>query len=741
MRRPDTNKFAAIFIVIFIIFRIGLNAQTISNETKKLIDEYNANVEKFKQENNISQQANYLNKIAYIYWENENYSNAIDYFKLSLELNKQSNNLNGIKSLYYNIGLICSDLEDFKKAYENFHEGLSYARKQNQKEGIYDGLINESGSLKKLNRSSEAIPNLDEALKIAQELNNLKLVRTCYGMLAENYEALGNSEKTIYYYDLFASVDKHLKAEQIKEVEAKSKEEVQKAHQSKNLTEQELSEKENQLEETQESLKKSEALSEQQQLELDLKEITIREKEAQLKNERLIRFGFTAIFIIILLFSLLLIRQIQAKNKANKALEIKNQQISEQSKEIAAQRDLANKQKQNITDSIEYAKRIQTALLPPASFLRRSLPEHFILFKPRDIVSGDFYWMMNKDSKVIIAAADCTGHGVPGAFMSMLGTAFLNEIVNKIVENKHVQSLQANEILNQLRTYIIESLHQTGRTDEAKDGIDIALCIIDYDTKQIQFSGAHNPLYHITNNELKIYKGDPMPASIHQNSEIPFTNHEIEAKEGDIIYLFSDGYNDQIGGPRNRKFMSRSFQELLLKIYQKPLDIQHQILDNTIEEWKGKNIQIDDILVIGLKIEFSNIVHRTTSQKYNWNNKTILIAEDTDINYIFLVEALKNTGVQILRAKDGEETVQIVESGKKIDLILMDINMPKLDGFEATRKIRLIHKDMPIIAQTALNIDEAKEKSEKAGCNDFILKPIRLKLFLSTLESYLTGNK
>ncbi|OFX85283.1 MAG: hypothetical protein A2W99_15060 [Bacteroidetes bacterium GWF2_33_16] len=733
-----------VFRIVIILFFLGYSnlskAQDISQETNALIENYKKQAEDFKLQNNATQQASYLNKIAYLYWESGVYKEAAQYFKESLELNKQSNNLNGIKSILFNIGLIYTDMEDYKKAYDSFHEGLSYARNLKQKDGIYTGLINEAGALKQLGKNNEAIKDLDEALLIAKELNNLKLIRTCYGMLAENYETLGNSEKTMEYYNLFASIDKHIKSEQIKDIETKSKVEVQKATQAKTLSEQQLSEKVSELEEAQESLKKTEEISKQQQLELDLKELAIREKEAQLRNERIIRFSFTAIAIIILLFSLVLIRQIQAKKKANNELAAKNLHIQVQSDEIAAQRDLANKQKQNITDSIEYAKRIQTALLPPAGFLRRSLPEHFILFKPRDIVSGDFYWLMNKDSKIIIAAADCTGHGVPGAFMSMLGTAFMNEIVNKIVENKHVYSLQANEILNQLRTYIIESLHQTGRSDEAKDGIDLALCIIDYDTKQVQFSGARNPLYHITNGELKIYKGDPMPASIHQYADIPFTNHEINVTEGDVIYLFTDGYPDQIGGPKYRKFMSRTFQELLLKIHQKPMDIQHQILDKTIEDWKGNYMQIDDMLVIGLKLEFDKVVRSSSAQKYNWGEKTLLIADDTDINYIFLVEALKNTGAQTIRAKNGQEAVDIVKSGQQIDLVLMDINMPLLNGFEATSVIKSINKNIPVIAQTALSIEDAKEKASKAGCDDYILKPIRLKSFLSLIESYLTKN-
>ncbi|MGE0079655.1 MAG: response regulator [Bacteroidales bacterium] len=733
-------KTAVVFrIALILLFAISnlSKAQNINQETTVLLEEYKNKANEFKSANNPTQQASYLNKIAYLYWENNAYTEAINYFKESLLINKQANNHNGTKAILYNIGLIYSDLEDYKKAYDNFHEGLTYARKLNQKEGIYAGLINEAGALKNLSKNTEAIKAVDEALLLAQELNDLKLIRTSYGMLAENYEALGNAEKAMEYYALFASVDKHIKSEQIKDIESKSKEEIQRATQAKSASDKQLSEKVSELEETQESLKKTEELTKQQQLELDLKELTIREKENQLKSERIIRFSFAAIALIILLFSLVLIRQIRSKNKINAELAAKNKQIQDQSLEIAAQRDLANKQKQNMTDSIEYAKRIQTALLPPAGFLRRSLPEHFILYKPRDIVSGDFYWLMNKDSKIIIAAADCTGHGVPGAFMSMLGTAFLNEIVNKIVENKHVYSLQANEILNQLRTYIIESLHQTGRTDETKDGIDIALCILDYDTKQLQFAGAHSPLYHITQGELKIYKGDPMPASIHQNAEISFTNNEITVSEGDVIYLFTDGYHDQIGGPRKRKFMSRAFQELLLKIHQKPMDAQKQILDETIEDWKGSVMQIDDMLVIGLKLEFDKVIKHSSSQHYNWNDKTILIADDIDINYIFLVEALKNTGAQTVRAKNGQEAIDIVKSGKQIDLILMDINMPLLNGFETTTIIKSINKNIPVIAQTAMNMEDAREKSQQAGCDDYILKPIRLKAFLSMLESYL----
>ena len=724
------------FIIISILVFGSTIAQNADSTILNKISVYKTEVEKYKASNNTIQQANFLNKIAYLYWENGIYDEAVNYFTESLEINKSNKNLNGVKSIYYNIGLIYSDIENYQLALSNFEDGLKIARRLNQKESIYSGLINKASSLKNLGQNSQAISVLNDALNYAKELNNLKLIRTCYGMLAENYEIEGDSENTMKYFDLFVSVDKHIKMEQIKEIEKRSEEIVQSAQSDKLKVEQALSEKSEKLIETQQTLKATEEITQQQELDLELKELTIREKETQLKNEKIIRYGISFIFVVILLFSILLFRQFKEKKKANKKLEKQNEQIKKQKTEIESQRDLANQQKKDITDSIEYAKRIQTALLPPQSFIKRNLPEHFILFKPRDIVSGDFYWMMNKDDKIIIAAADCTGHGVPGAFMSMLGTAFLNEIVTKIIENKHIYSLQANEILNQLRNYIIESLHQTGAPNESKDGIDMALCIIDSKNYKLQFAGAHNPLYIIKNNELQIIKGDRMPVSIHQNAHKSFTNHEIDIKENDIIYLFSDGFVDQIGGPKERKFMSRNFRELLLEIHQKPMHVQHQLLDKTLEDWRGNNIQLDDILIIGIKLE---VAQKVISKKetYDWSDKVILIAEDTEMNYIFLVEALKPTRVQILRAKNGEEAIQICNEVDKIDLILMDINMPKLNGFESTKQIKQTKPNIPIIAQTALNLEDAKEKAKEVGCDDYILKPIKLKNFLSKIDSFL----
>lgn len=276
--------------------------------------------------------------------------------------------------------------------------------------------------------------------------------------------------------------------------------------------------------------------------------------------------------------------------------------IEEQNKEIKKQRDIAINQKNEITDSIEYAKHIQNAILPSFKLLDEHLKEYFVYNKPKSIVSGDFYWVAKRENKIIIAVADCTGHGVPGALMSMLGVTFLN----KIVLEKRIT--KTNEILNRLRSNIITALHQTGSAGEASDGMDIAVAVIDVNTNMLQFSGAMNPLLLIrkTGDREKAYKfirlkHDIMPIAINQMLNAKYTSKEIELHKDDAIYLFTDGFTDQFGGKDGMKFTYKKFKELLLNIHEFPMERQKEIIDEELTRWKGNYHQTDDILVLGYR--------------------------------------------------------------------------------------------------------------------------------------------
>ncbi len=268
-----------------------------------------------------------------------------------------------------------------------------------------------------------------------------------------------------------------------------------------------------------------------------------------------------------------------------------------QKNEIQKKNTEITKKNDDIESSIRYASRIQAAILPQKNKIKKLLPESFILFKPRDIVSGDFYWLSENDGKIIITAVDCTGHGVPGAFMSMISSTILNEIVNQ----KNI--VNSASILENLHTGVNTSLKQKETANQ--DGMDMALCTIDKENKVCYFSGAKNPLVYIQNGELKQLKGDKMPIGgmlSERKNHKPFASYEIPLKEDNTFYLFSDGYQDQFGGPKGRKFMRKRFKELLFEIHQKPMEEQKLILDKEIELWKGKLEQIDDILVIGFKV-------------------------------------------------------------------------------------------------------------------------------------------
>lgn len=279
------------------------------------------------------------------------------------------------------------------------------------------------------------------------------------------------------------------------------------------------------------------------------------------------------------------------KDKVNRELEDK---VRERTREIQNQKEHIEKQNKEIKYSFDYAKKIQNTVLPRNEVFENLFGEHFIFFKPRDIVSGDFYWISQSGSRIFLTAADCTGHGVPGSLMSMLGITMLHEIVNE----KNV--IHSEEILNQLRLSIARTLKQEGKIGEQKDGIDMALMIYDTAKRTLEFSGANNPLYVIRNGEMLEYKGNNMPVAYYEKMS-DFTRYTIDMKKGDRVYMFTDGFPDQFGGPQGKKFKYRPFKDLLLEVSERPMEEQHRILSLIFDEWKGDLSQIDDVLVIGLR--------------------------------------------------------------------------------------------------------------------------------------------
>jgi serine phosphatase RsbU (regulator of sigma subunit) len=283
-------------------------------------------------------------------------------------------------------------------------------------------------------------------------------------------------------------------------------------------------------------------------------------------------------------------------NEKNQVLDFQNRELKAKGEKIQNQKNIIEQKSKDIFESIQYASRIQGAILQPINFMNEWGLDNFILYKPANVVSGDFYWGSLKDGKIIIAAADCTGHGVPGAFMSILGLAFIDDITDiRKISN-------AADILNFLREDIIRKLRQKGEPGEAKDGMDISLCIIDEKAGTVSFAGANNPLYMISDETFSIINADKMPIGILPAPPEPFTNNVFEFRSGDLLYMFTDGYADQFGGKEGKRFMYRTFRELLLKNHTEPLHIQKEILDRTFETWKGSYEQVDDVLVIGIKL-------------------------------------------------------------------------------------------------------------------------------------------
>jgi serine phosphatase RsbU (regulator of sigma subunit)/TPR repeat protein len=508
--------------------------------------------------------ANTLNSIGLVFKNKKDYKSSLEYYKKALAIYTELKINEGLAATKNNLSEVLLVQKNYPEAEKFCLDALRLNNESQQIKGTLGSMLILGEIYYNWNKPQKALEYYEKALRNIEDKDLTREYQEVYSKIAQSYASTGNFQKAYTYFHRFTSLkDSTLNAENSKQLnELGKKFETEK----KDL-----------------QLKASEANAEKQKQRLFFS-----------------IFGIFALFIVIFL----IYARYRLKNRANKELSVRNAQISQANEEIQAQRDeighqrdVLIKQKQEITDSIHYASRIQQVILPPLELIGQSLSDYFVFYKPRDIVSGDYYWFHQKGGKVIITAADCTGHGVPGAFMSMLGISFLNEISNK------TDKIVASEILNQLKEYVITSLRQTGKENEQKDGMDIALVVLDLEQMKAQYAGAYNSMYLIRDKQLIEYKADKMPIGIYFRGDKKFTNNEFDLMPGDRIYICSDGYADQFGGPHGRKFMSQNLKKLLLDIHEKPMPEQREILDQTNLEWRGtEQEQVDDILVIGFKI-------------------------------------------------------------------------------------------------------------------------------------------
>ena len=488
--------------------------------------------------------------IAFVYMDQKKYNDAIRQLYETKSIFEKLNDKGSISHSLMGIAGCYGEKGELGKSEELYTQALNISKELEDKSGMAEILLN-MGELHSLQgRYDDAVDAVGKCLVIASELGEKDKVMKCYEIMAKLNYKRKNYQEAYDYYELFNQFKDTLISDQT----------------SKQIIEMQT---------------KYETDKKESEIELLTKGKEI--QNVELARQTTQRNGFIAGFVLMLALAGVSYHNYRNKRKAHA--------------EIALQKAIVDEKNKDILDSINYAKRIQQALLKEEEHVSAHLPEHFILFKPKDIVSGDFYWSMEKHGHLYLAAVDCTGHGVPGAFMSMLGIAFLNEIT--ALE----RLLTPAEVLDRLREKIIKELSQTGKEGESKDGMDISLVRLNLSSNELQWSGANNPLWIIktSSDDISEIKPDKQPIGFHPQSK-PFTLHTIQLQKQDTVYLFTDGYADQFGGEKDKKFTYKRKKKLLHSIQNKTMQEQKDILLESLEAWKGKYEQIDDVCVIGMRI-------------------------------------------------------------------------------------------------------------------------------------------
>lgn len=509
------------------------------------------------------------------YYRLDSLDKALYYLDKATKIYFKKNDIRNLAIAYNNYSSISSKKQQYDKALEYAKKALYFIRQtdMNSEEAFY--LHTLANTYSQMKNYEMAIKYANESLSKAKNNNNNDVILKCKELLAQLYFKKQQYKQAAESYADYQVLKDSLYKEEFENniAEMSTKYEVEK-----------------------------------KEKELIQKNLEIEKQEKNNKIQRLLRnmllIGLISIFVV----SLLILRSYRLKKKANAIildknhqLEHANEEITAQKREIESQRDLVLQQKQHIelihkdlTDSINYAERIQRSFLATKNTLTKSLNNYFILFKPKDIVSGDFYWAAKDlNGNFVFVTADCTGHGVPGAIMSILIIKTLEQAIEK-------GYIHPSDILNYTRKQIIDRLKNDGSEEGGKDGMDANILSYNTNSRKIIYSAAHNPIWVYRNGEIVELEFDRMPVGKHEKDNILFNQYEFELQKSDIIYTFTDGFADQFGGPKNKKFTYKRLKDTIIQNATKPLNDQKNIFEETFLTWKQDEEQIDDLTFIGI---------------------------------------------------------------------------------------------------------------------------------------------
>lgn len=543
-----------------------------------------------KKTNNLDGMSSSVLNMGLIYDDMRDYKNALKYYYNALNLSRQIKDDKGVALCYNNIGQLYSTLKDNYKAMDFYIKSFSLSKKIGDKRNVAMsgnniGVLNvESGNF------SEAEKYYDESLKLYNQIGDIagqSMVMNNMGDLYNRQERFEEALKLFKALIVFDKTNGLLEDEAIAYrgyALAQSKTgKYKEAYDNFSIY--------FQLNDSLLKLNNTSQLTEmQKQYEVKEKEKEINMQratdqmiaKAEKKKQTYIIIATLIILVLIIIFSFFLFKRFKVTQRQNAIIQKQKHLVEEKQKEIL--------------DSINYAKRIQYALLASDELLEKYLPEHFVLFKPKDVVSGDFYWATPTDTGFIYATADCTGHGVPGAFMSLLNISKLSQTIN---ENKITRP---DLILNNVRTEIIKALNPGGSKEESKDGMDAILCNLDVKNMRLQYAAANNSFYIVRDNKIVDCKADKMPVGKGHDDSILFKHNEMDLQKGDTIYTLTDGYADQFGGEKGKKFRYKQLEELLIAINKEPMETQKERLDTAFVNWLGELEQVDDVCIIGVRV-------------------------------------------------------------------------------------------------------------------------------------------